>query len=476
MKSFFTFLKSFFIFKGVRKGDNFFDEWDLIEYPQLKDYFQVSNNAIKNGESNSPSTDSITPDPFHNNLAARYEQITSTKKLELINSLDSLESGAERALEEVEFIDDVSSNLEIELNRELEIFEPILRLNNSNVDSLKTELEDFKRKNNLSRDAYFPESRWLYFAILAIVLSVESLVNAQLFAAGSELGLLGGLTIAFLISSVNVIISFLVGTTLGKNIFSVNLFKKRIGYFSLAIWSIFVLFFNMTVGHIRSAYEKGFSEDVWTLGFMNTFSNFPTNVFALDNFLSWILVFIGILCSIIALVDGYKIDDEYPGYGSITRKFITAEENRILEINNLNNNAESYCQKFQDSGDIAVQNIGQQATSLRSNYDFSKNRIEVGYPDYCNYFSNSFSRLIEDYRNINIETRQDNPPDYFKIKFNFSYDEFKNEGKLNTLDLKIKEIRNKQEEVTQEWLTKRADLDSIKDKFLLKIRSYDSIS
>ena len=47
---------------------------------------------------------------------------------------------------------------------------------------------------------------------------------------------------------------------------------------------------------------------------------------------------------------------------------------------------------------------------------------------------------------------------------------------LNTLDLKIKEIRNKQEEVTQEWLTKRADLDNIKDKFLLKIRSYDSIS
>ena len=37
MKSFFTFLKRFFIFKGDRKGDNFFDDWDLIEYPQFKD-------------------------------------------------------------------------------------------------------------------------------------------------------------------------------------------------------------------------------------------------------------------------------------------------------------------------------------------------------------------------------------------------------------------------------------------------------
>ena len=35
---------------------------------------------------------------------------------------------------------------------------------------------------------------------------------------------------------------------------------------------------------------------------------------------SWILVFIGIIFSIVALYDGLKVDDKQFGYGEITRK------------------------------------------------------------------------------------------------------------------------------------------------------------
>ena len=47
---------------------------------------------------------------------------------------------------------------------------------------------------------------------------------------------------------------------------------------------------------------------------------FTAHPFALAAFQSWILFAMGLFFWLVAAVDGFKMDDPYPGYGKISRK------------------------------------------------------------------------------------------------------------------------------------------------------------
>ena len=53
---------------------------------------------------------------------------------------------------------------------------------------------------------------------------------------------------------------------------------------------------------------------------MNTGFRLLNSPFGLTDFSSWMLVLIGSLFALIALFDGLKSDDKYPGYGAVVRK------------------------------------------------------------------------------------------------------------------------------------------------------------
>lgn len=73
------------------------------------------------------------------------------------------------------------------------------------------DLEGFRRRNDLRRPAAYPRSALMAIALLLVAALFESLFSASIFAAGSELGLLGGATIAIGLSGANVALGFLAG-------------------------------------------------------------------------------------------------------------------------------------------------------------------------------------------------------------------------------------------------------------------------
>ena len=241
----------------------------------------------------------------------------------------------------------------------------------------------------------------------------------------------------------------------------------------------------MAVGHIRSIYEESAKSselgdsvqlsqgfEPWTEGFQN----FLLNPFGLDNFLSWVLVFVGILFALIALFDGLKIDDKYPGYGAIVRKLKEAEDDRHSEIDDLKENSSDYADQYLENGDKERRRLNQEATTLRENHDFTKERVKQEYPKYCSYYSENFKNLINSYRNYNMEERTDNPPKYFFDEPKFDWDTNNRDEQLDRLSSKIDEIRDKAINETNKWAAKRQELEEIKKNFLEKTRQYDSIS
>ena len=178
------------------------------------------------------------------------------------------------------------------------------------------------------------------------------------------------------------------------------------------------------------------------------------------------LVLIGTLFAIIALFDGIRFDDAYPGYGREFRKHLSAEEELQDEKDNLNITADRYYDEFKDSGDTAISDLSETSSDLRSKYDYVVGVIDTQYPNYCDYYANIFTRLIEDYRNINHENREDDPPAYFRSRPELTWQQDNRSDQLQSLDDRINNIAQSLSEASSKWVDDRGELEDIKINFL----------
>ena len=445
--------------------DRLFADWDLWEYDKLRDHFELEMIAKENAGKNSPITSALTPDYFHNDLTSRYEKIVNDKTLEIITQLDILETRSERAQQELNLVDDIKSQFTNRLNQDLETLKPAIKAAESKAISRREELKVFKERNNLIRDASYPDSSiWHFFVLFGLVV-IESTINGVMFQEGSRSGYLGGVSIAVLISLINVAAGFLVGAYWGKLSWSIHQLPKYVGYLGFGIWGIFTIWFNLLVGHIRTIYEQGFSgsmAEVSSQGWIN----FQTSPFGLTDFFSWLLVLIGALFAIFALFDGIRFDDVYPGYGREYRKHLSAEEDLQDENDNLNNTADSYHDEFKDKGDTDISDLSQTSSDLRSKYDYVVGVIDTQYPNYCDYYANIFTRLIEDYRNINHENREDDPPAYFRLPPELTWEQDNRSDQLQSLNDRINSIAQSLTKAAEKWARDRGQLEDIKINFL----------
>ena len=454
--------------------DKLFVDWDLISYEELLDHYNVKEEATKRGEKNAPDSAAIIEDEFHNNLNVRYKKLIATRVKEISSRFEALETRADRALESMYFLDEIKKNFKNKISEYLEGFQPVITKSNSDLNSLKVEMNNFKEKHKIFRNAHYPDSRiWYYFLIIALLV-VETTVNGFMFAEGSSGGQLGGMQIAFLIAAVNVIFGFLVGAYWGKLAWSIYQPYKAIGILGFIVWAIFTAIFNLCVGHIRFIYEQGLSDEInpWTQGFIH-FLNSPLG---LVDAMSWILVILGCLFAIIALFDGIKIDDPYPWYGSLSRKLAEAEDERQEEADNLKEEASDLCDQYLEEGDTKIKQLGSDAIELREGHDFIKERVNKEYPHYCEFYADNFKRLIGTYRNYNLEARSTKAPSYFEDEILFNWDTDNRDDQLASLSNKIEKIAKELTIRQEKWSQDRKDLEEIRIAFINEIRSYDSIS
>ena len=139
-------------------------------------------------------------------------------------------------------------------------------------------------------------------------------------------------------------------------------------------------------------------------------------------------------------------------------------------------NANEYYDTYLYRGDTAIKDLGQDATTLRATHNFVKERINSEYPKYCNYYQTVFADLIGSYRNTNLETREDEAPDYFNEDPVLEWDRDNRDEQLLGLNTKIDKISTDLQVKTEQWSRERQELENIKIEFLNDLRKYDSIS
>lgn len=184
------------------------------------------------------------------------------------------------------------------------------------VDKRVKDLTKFRAENRLSRSPDYPDSgsRVFWFGLVAILFVFESVANSAFLAKGNELGLVGAYTVAFGISIANLVPPFFFFGPFSRNFVHRKAWRCALAFACAAVYATYAFILNLGVAHYREV-----SGQLMGDAGVAVISRITEAPFNLQDAQSWLLFLIGIVFSLIAFADGWKLDDAYPGYGKLDR-------------------------------------------------------------------------------------------------------------------------------------------------------------
>lgn len=430
--------------KNKRKNDQDDALFEQYDFDELKDELNIVALAKLQARENKPPSDSQYLDANEQKITTFFADKLSIVKQEIYKKVASYDHMAMRVSDittilaeakyaSEEFIQNITTFQEGAKQRIKEV--------KHEYSVRKNDLEKFKQKNNITREASYPHSKVLYIGIIMLILLSETSLNAYFFAKGNELGLIGGAAQALIISLINIVFAFFMGGYLVKKL---NLVRKspilKYGVLSaLILGFIAIFFFNLLVGHLRV--QLGIDPDN---AYVNSIITFTQNPFGLNEFDSIILVLVGLLSFLIAFTDFYKMDDEYPHYGDLDRKFQEAQmefselkEELLDEIGRSSTSILNKLETRQMTAKVIMQELME--------VPIFRQKLQDHYNEYYHYLNNTYNAMLGLYREINNDNRTDEAPAYFRERLELSDDHL-----IEIVDEKFKDDLVKYQEAVLE--------------------------
>jgi hypothetical protein len=268
------------------------------------------------------------------------------------------------------------------------------------------ELKVFKDRHQVFREAVYPESLQLHYALITFMVIVDATANAVFFAEGAE-GLLHGWLVALIAAGMNVVLSFFAGNVLrGVNGSSVG---QWLSVTAGIVYALALPSYHLIVGHYRVAL-MGEQPELATTVAIATFLFAP---FAIYDLQTWILVFVGIAFGVSAAVTGYRTDDRLPSYGDVSRRYKAAEQ----KYNGCKQQYRKDIGKVHDDQCGAVDRVLANAESAwlaqRTSVRKMEQLIASGKSELAEIIAAGIA-AIQQYREINSRFRATEPPSYFR--------------------------------------------------------------
>ena len=283
------------------------------------------------------------------------------------------------------------------------------------------ERRSFKTKHKLDRTAHYPDggSVVLRWGLILLLFLIESFANANFLAKGSDYGLLGGWVEAIAISFLNIGFALVIGLFVIREMWHRNLFRKLWGFMGLCMWLAFAVTFNLLVAHYRET--AGIITEI--SGFL--FSEFLANPVGINEFQSWMLFGIGVLFAIITLLDALNMDDLYPFYGKLTRKY---ERLRIQYKNLRSELIDRNSETRTDLTDLMSSATAEsdKQSSERKAILFNNKEDQLAFNNFLEKCEFDCNQLLTIYREANIVSRGSSAPAYFSQSFQFDKFPYRN--------------------------------------------------
>ena len=291
------------------------------------------------------------------------------------------------------------------------------------VTKTEEELEDFKKKHKLERSAVYQRSPLKFYAVLAIILLIETSLNAYFFSKQNEFGYLGGASIAIILSVINIAIGLFAGNFGYRFLHHVRSSVKAIGGLIITTCFISLFLFNLGAAHFRDAITNAPALEI-SKDTVNVETKKPSpEIIALQNLKqaplevadikSYLLIILGMIISLFASYKAYRSDDPYFRYGEVARRredaiheYGDAATDMLDDLESLRTERLEQLDETQRLITFARGESGAIKSSFLNWNNILKNYIE--------HLEETARILIAEYRYSNMSARTEEVPNFFK--------------------------------------------------------------
>ena len=380
---------------------------------------EIERKGRQQGNINRPTTESIELDSTESDIVAWIGERARTCREDVTNCLLDLkrsltDTDDEHDLQALEQrVEETKREAESRLTQEIERRRNAMSLREASVKDERIALDEFKRTANLRRPADYSHRKtaWIWLVSFAVF---EIILNATLLMDVNAFGLLGSISQMAFISGLNVgAFGLLVGVLIRwKN--HASQFVRVMSWSGVALSILFVLVFNLLVGHFRDSMQavvSNYDVDIATLG-GDTIDRLLAGPIDLGSFQSLLLVLVGCVCFAISAWKWWQRDDPYPRYGHRARQVAKAEQDFIKAFEETQKTLERALEdKFS-----SLEDIRHKLEIARGHW---KEVCEVGnhlvkeYPHHLRQYQFDLNHLLQAYRTANQESRSTQPPARF---------------------------------------------------------------
>jgi hypothetical protein len=274
------------------------------------------------------------------------------------------------------------------------------------------ELAAFKAEHRLDRPSNRPDALWLRWGIVALLWLIEAILNGAFLSRGLEFGLIEGVGIALAIAAINIGSGLVAGMFLLRQKNHRSALQRVVGVTSFIVYMGAAVVLNILVAHYRDALGASDPDNAAS----NALSSFLTRPFAIADLNSVFLLVMGISFSFGAAVDGYHMDDPYPGYGTLCSRHRD-------ELESYREGNESEVGDLQATRDRALSQLEQEADNIetrRAQYRGvldKRKSFRQSFTFHLDHLEQAGNELLAHYRAANVRARRAPAPEHFSAKW-----------------------------------------------------------
>ena len=282
------------------------------------------------------------------------------------------------------------------------------------VVSTTNELDRFKAEHRIKSPPRNYQSKAVKVGLLIPILLIEAVLNGTFLARGSAFGLAGGVLEALIIAGINVA----VGVIAGRYILPWTLYRlivvRLLAALLFAAYMAWTFVFNLAVAHYRTA----MTEDPFDAPFL-AYQSLVANPIGLADLQSWALLVVGLVFSFVACLDGWLMDDPYPGYGarmrhnvSALRRYTNLKDDLLGDLDGIKDDAERELDRLARA---IIERAGEQLHIAAQSQSFARAMEE-----HFGHIESAGNTLLSLYREENLRHRApDTAPRRFQERWKY---------------------------------------------------------
>ncbi len=373
----------------------------------------LEEKGARNGAKSIPAAKDRTPDAAELDIHAAIERFVLSAHESYLQQRDLYEERAQSAVitegHQVA-IDAAAENTLSTLRVQVIDDTNHLHLAKDQARRAESEFCQFRERNRLGRmPRSIPDGKkTLLYVLLALVVVLETGINGTFFAEGSTSGLVGGVLEASVLALLNVSAAYCAARFFLPMAFRRQLASKAVAVLLLSVFVLWLVGFNLWVGHFRDLFVAGES----SVDPSSIFRQMSSSPLGLRDAKSLVLVALGITFGVVAFVDVASLGDPYPGYEAVGKRrdlalagYAETKTTCIAALKVLRDNAIADMQGALESLAGAAHDL-QLVTAGRS-------RLHRSYLAFLDHAGQSYQLLIRRYREANQRSRTEPAPDYF---------------------------------------------------------------